>query len=336
VPVWTFENADDVRATWGSLDDVVMGGVSRSNVEVHNGDMVFSGMLSVSNSGGFASTRSVDFSSPIDLSAFDGVTFRVKGDGKRYKFIIRCDGKWDGLSYCHSFDTVANEWTDIKIPFRDFEPAYRARRMPNSAPLNSRHITALQIMLSKFEYDGELNPKFSPGDFELRVQTIRAYAKPQAERAYAKFVHLGTSGATRPLRQGEPDLVKAPIEDLNESLGNILNWKLAGEDAVRSAQGHYGYVIVRPTGLTVDESVGLDALKICQGDNIVGLVSRDDCARLLVEALYDANVVNKTFEVARVNAGAQKPSTSFSEQVKGLRADRMENRKFASFPYVPK
>jgi hypothetical protein len=37
-------------------------------------------------------------------------------------------------------------------------------------------------MLSKFEYDGALNPKFEPGSFGLEVEYIKAYSsqlKPQ-------------------------------------------------------------------------------------------------------------------------------------------------------------
>lgn len=337
VPVWTFDNADDVRATWGSLDDVVMGGVSQSNVAVDNGELVFSGMLSVSNNGGFASVRSVDFPKPINLGAFDGISFRVKADGKRYKFIIRCDGRWDGISYCHSFNTVANEWIDVKIPFNDFQTVFRAKTRPDSPPLDKTSISALQIMLSKFEYDGDLNPNFAPGNFEFRVQSIHAFKENKTHDfgpAQPRFVHLGTSGSARVLRADEVGVSRSPAEKRNDQLGRIMEWKLAGEDTVRKELAKLGYVIVRSTALTEEDAVGLDSLQFEQGDKITGKLSRNDCARLLVEALYSGNLVNTTFEVAQASH-KQGGISKFSNMTESLESDRNEDRGFAPFPFVP-
>jgi hypothetical protein len=98
VPVLTFDK-ESFRSTWNTLDDVVMGGVSESKVALENGELVFSGNVSEGNNGGFASARSVDFSSALNLGKYEGLRMRVKGDGKRYKIILRCDAKWyDGWS----------------------------------------------------------------------------------------------------------------------------------------------------------------------------------------------------------------------------------------------
>lgn len=59
IPVLSFDTAEQIEATWGSLDDVVMGGVSHSRVNMADGVLVFSGMLSTDNSGGFASGKFV-------------------------------------------------------------------------------------------------------------------------------------------------------------------------------------------------------------------------------------------------------------------------------------
>ncbi|CAN0345476.1 unnamed protein product, partial [Ectocarpus fasciculatus] len=84
---------------WGALDDVVMGGVSESGLRVVPGAgetdagvgaaaaaAVFSGEVKTSNSGGFVSIRTRNASPPLDLSAYDALRLRVKGDGNRYKF----------------------------------------------------------------------------------------------------------------------------------------------------------------------------------------------------------------------------------------------------------
>lgn len=55
--VLSFDSPSQVQATWGALDDVVMGGVSQSQATTKDGLLQFSGMLSTSNSGGFASGK---------------------------------------------------------------------------------------------------------------------------------------------------------------------------------------------------------------------------------------------------------------------------------------
>lgn len=54
-----FDDAADVRL-WTSVNDVVMGGVSRSEVtQAQPGIARFSGIVSLENSGGFASVRTL-------------------------------------------------------------------------------------------------------------------------------------------------------------------------------------------------------------------------------------------------------------------------------------
>jgi hypothetical protein len=165
----------DLSSTWGAVDDVVMGGVSESGIQLVNGVALFSGNVSTSNAGGFASVRTRNFAPPLDLTGYQGLELRIKGDGKRYKFMLRNATQWDGVAYCYSFDTVADTWIDVRIPFSAFVPIFRARTVSNPQPLDLQHIYALQLMLSKFEYDGALNPKFSAGLFELWVQSVKAY-----------------------------------------------------------------------------------------------------------------------------------------------------------------
>jgi Complex I intermediate-associated protein 30 (CIA30)/NmrA-like family len=85
-----------LQAMWGAIDDVVMGGVSESHLRLTDNVAIFAGNVSTANSGGFASVRHRNLNPPLDLSRYDGLRLRVKGDGQRYKFILRCEGKWDG------------------------------------------------------------------------------------------------------------------------------------------------------------------------------------------------------------------------------------------------
>lgn len=142
-------------STWGPLDDVVMGGVSESRLELVAGAgeaagspaAVFRGVVSVNNSGGFASVRSRNFEPALDLTAYDGLALRVKGDGQRYKIIIRGDAGWDGVAYCRSVDTVAGAWQTLRVPFSEFTGVFRARTLPAGdarRALDPRAISSIQ------------------------------------------------------------------------------------------------------------------------------------------------------------------------------------------------
>ena len=164
----------DLQATWGAVDDVVMGGVSESGIRLGSGYAVFSGNVSIDNSGGFASVRTRNFEPSLNLSNYRGVELRVKGDGQRYKLFLRTEAKWDGVGYAHSFDTIANEWMTVQVPFADLVPIFRAKTV-SDAPLDTTQICSFQLMLSKFEYDRALNPRFTPGLFSLQIESISAY-----------------------------------------------------------------------------------------------------------------------------------------------------------------
>jgi Complex I intermediate-associated protein 30 (CIA30) len=165
----------DLQATWGAVDDVVMGGVSESGIQLMAGYALFSGNVSTDNSGGFASVRTRNFDPSLNLSNYRGIELRVKGDGQRYKLFVRTEAKWDGVGYAYSFDTHAGEWITIQIPFQDLVPIFRAKTVANAQPIDPSQICSLQLMLSKFEYDRELNPRFTPGRFSLQIESIFAY-----------------------------------------------------------------------------------------------------------------------------------------------------------------
>ena len=174
--IFDFEKIDrDLSQTWGSLDDVVMGGVSASTVKTHTQGALFTGEVSTDNSGGFASIRTRNFEPPLDLTKYMGIELMVKGDGQRYKFFIRDGNAWDSMAYAASFETIADQWIKVRIPFNDLIPVMRAKTVPGARELDSAQIYSMQLMLSKFEYDGVLNPQFKPGRFQLLVQTIGAY-----------------------------------------------------------------------------------------------------------------------------------------------------------------
>ncbi|NET10504.1 MAG: CIA30 family protein, partial [Symploca sp. SIO2B6] len=140
---------------------------------------LFAGTVSTANSGGFASVRTRNLEPPLDFSTHQGIRLQVKGDGNRYKFLLRDEAQWDGIAYAYSFDTEADTWITVDVPFSELLPVFRARTMDTSTnTIDRSQIRAFQFMLSKFEYDGQLNPFFNPGSFQLYVESVCAYANP--------------------------------------------------------------------------------------------------------------------------------------------------------------
>lgn len=55
----------------------------------------------------------------------------------------------------------------------------------------------MQLMLSKFEYDGELNPNFRTGEFSLPMASIYGVQMTKSSKGSAKLVHVSSAGVTR-------------------------------------------------------------------------------------------------------------------------------------------
>ncbi|NMF66393.1 CIA30 family protein [Brasilonema octagenarum] len=279
----------ELKNIWGAVDDVVMGGVSQSQIQLVEQTALFAGNVSTANSGGFASVRTKNFAPPFNLSGYEGVELRLKGDGKRYKFLLRTEAQWDGVAYSYSFNTEANTWMNVRIPFAQMIAVFRAKTVKDSPQIDQSKICSFQLMLSKFEYDGELNPQFSPGGFALEVESMKAYGGANLPQ----FVLVSSAGVTRPGRPGINLDEEPPAVKLNDQLGGILTWKLKGEDSLR--ESGIPYAIIRPCALT--EEVGGKEFILEQGDNIKGKISREDVAKLCVEALQQTKASNVTFEV---------------------------------------
>ncbi|MBD2107759.1 CIA30 family protein [Leptolyngbya subtilissima] len=198
-----------IAALWGSLDDGVMGGVSASQVQWREG-LRLVGEVSTANSGGFASIRTRNLEPPLNLGQWQGTVLSAQGDGQRYKWILRDTSGWDSLAYCRSFDTEADRLSTVRTPFLEMVATRRARTVPEASSLNPAQLYSMQLMLSKFEYDGELNPAFQPGAFELTVQSLGVYRqgpKPvivlPGENAAESAQLITAAGLTGVVRQGK-------------------------------------------------------------------------------------------------------------------------------------
>ncbi len=172
--LWSAKDAGGV--SWGPLDDVVMGGASKTDLapgEPFSGK--WTGIVTTANNGGFAGIRTKLLNPFRDASGCSGILLKVKGDGQRYKLIARDDEDWNGTAWSASFDTDSGRSKEIRVPFNKLKPTRFARTIDPGRPYNSKQMTGLQLTLSKFEYDGGLNPSFREGPFCLEVDEIGFY-----------------------------------------------------------------------------------------------------------------------------------------------------------------
>lgn len=162
-----FESTSEKKFDWEVVNDGVMGGLSqRSVVMSESGTMVFRGVLSLENNGGFSSVRSGQVS--MDLSEATGIVLRVRGDGRTYQFRLMTDARVRNrrVTFMAPFQTKVGEWAEVQMPFKAFAGTWRGERI-SEALLDPSKIEGFGIQLADKK----------PGVFSLEVDWMKTYTK---------------------------------------------------------------------------------------------------------------------------------------------------------------
>jgi len=162
----TIYDFSDPRAAagWMAINDAVMGGVSSGGMRATGeGTVVFSGIVSLENNGGFASLRSRPQQRHLGDSA--GIEIRIRGDGRRYKLNLWTDAYLDGVSYRVAFETSGEGWQTLRFPFSDFQASFRGRAVPDAPALDPAKIASIGFLISDRQ----------AGPFHLETARIDAY-----------------------------------------------------------------------------------------------------------------------------------------------------------------
>jgi len=154
-----FKNAE-AGSKWFSVNDGVMGGLSKGLANIEHGSLHFRGDLSLENNGGFSSIRTAG---EYDFSGKTMLVMRVKGDGRAYQLRLATDARYrrSAISYGADFATEKGKWIEVKIPFEELSPGWRGRELDGPA-----------IALSKVEEIGILIGDKKPGAFSLEIDWI--------------------------------------------------------------------------------------------------------------------------------------------------------------------
>ena len=149
---------------WRIVNDGVMGGLSSSNVTVNQDNkIVFKGIVSLENNGGFASLRS-----PVknyNFENFSGIEMKIKGDGKRYSISMKETSYFTGYFYTASFETKNYEWILIQIPFDDFKLFYYGKETSSNKKIPLNNIKEISLLIGDKQ----------EGSFLAEVDYIKVY-----------------------------------------------------------------------------------------------------------------------------------------------------------------
>ena len=173
---------------WAPLDDVVMGGASQSDLDNNSG--LWKGLVTDANNGGFVGIRTTPNNLQLDLTNCRGLewTFQTSPQmPRRLKVVLRDSTDFNGIAWTTSVDIPnntllgnKNQQVKVKLPLnsKSLVPTKFARIINDASVqggIDKTSITALQLVYSKFEYEGALNPKFQAGDFDLQLLEVKAY-----------------------------------------------------------------------------------------------------------------------------------------------------------------
>ena len=151
-----FSNPNTLRDSW-IVNDGVMGGVSQSSLRQDVDGMFFEGVVSLENNGGFASMRSsVRFPQGAQL-----IELIAKGDGKRYKLVLRTELA-PRVTYVADFIALPT-WQTYRFNLSQFKSTFRGRDV-NAPALSFSDVIDFGILISNNQ----------AGSFAIQLKTLKS------------------------------------------------------------------------------------------------------------------------------------------------------------------
>ena len=160
--LFDFKGPSAVSA-WQIINDGVMGGKSQGAIKASgSGTAVFEGTISLT-SGGFVTVRSPN--GTYALGGFAAVELRLRGDGKRYKLLVKTNPEDNGFEYLADLWTQPEAWQTVRIGWDDFKPNYRGLNLLLWAPIDPAKIVSMGFVIANYQ----------EGPFRLEIESIQAY-----------------------------------------------------------------------------------------------------------------------------------------------------------------
>ena len=162
--IFDFKNPESFKP-WQTVNDTVMGGVSESSLKPGGkGTALFTGTVSLKNSGGFCTASSRE-NKNYDLTGYNGIAARIKGDGKIYKLTLKADSSFTGFAYQFDLATKKDQWLTVRAPFKEFAARFRGQPKPDAPAINSAEIKSFGFLIADKQ----------EGPFTLDIEWIKGY-----------------------------------------------------------------------------------------------------------------------------------------------------------------
>ena len=147
---------------WRVINDGVMGGLSKGTKRLTTNSMLFKGIVSLDNNGGFSSLR-YPFSDK-NISKCNEIEIRYRSAGISLAFTIAVSRRWYIPNYKIRLDKTLSKWTTKTIRLTDLRKHYIGK--PMNETLNKK--TLKEIVRIGFITDEK---KY--GDFEFEIDYIK-------------------------------------------------------------------------------------------------------------------------------------------------------------------
>jgi len=146
---------------WMIVNDGVMGGLSRSTVVFTNNSVLFKGIISLKNNGGFAMIRSPK--GEFNLSQYSSIRIKFRSRGGKFSIRLATSELYYKPNYKHMFRSVSEDWEIIELSLSDFNE-YTLGRLTASDISKEKMDKIIRIGII-------LNDK-KEGPFEIEVDYI--------------------------------------------------------------------------------------------------------------------------------------------------------------------
>jgi uncharacterized protein YbjT (DUF2867 family) len=163
----------------------------------------------------------------------------------------------------------------------------------------AKALDGVQYIVSTLGSNTFNDPANSPEKVDYEgVRNLATAAKAAGVKQYVQVSSLGVTNPNHPLNR----------------FGKVMEWKLKGENALRTSG--VPYTIVRPGGLG-DGPGGKVGIRVGQGDTMAsGAIERADVGIVCVQALGNPDAVGKTFEIVAGEPGASVDWVAFFKPLK--------------------
>jgi hypothetical protein len=214
IPIATFDGETATgKWDWETVNDPVMGGVSKSSFRVEGNVGIWTGDVKIVpflKAPGFCTLRAPGFRKTAkfpDLSSSDGLVVRTSASKglKNFRVTLSTDGAGRGMfrdmSYSAEF-TATEDFTDVFVPWKAFSCSYHGKKMDWFCPRVSHQLSKVNSIGFATHY-----PLEAETPFQLNIESIsaRASTEPRQQgvfgRAKRAFMGLfsGLSKAATPL-----------------------------------------------------------------------------------------------------------------------------------------